>query len=122
MLWAYCAFSQFLLIWSGNLREEITWYLPRTSGAWGIVALALVVFHFFVPFFLLLSRGLKENRKTLLMLVLFLLLMRFVDICWLIKPAFPLSAVNWMDIAATVGLGGLWLALFLWIYDRENKR
>lgn len=122
MLWAYCAFSQFLLIWSGNLREEITWYLPRTAGAWGIIALALVVFHFFVPFFLLLSRDLKENRKALLLLVLFLLLMRFVDICWLIKPAFAPSAVNWMDFAATVGVGGLWLALFLWIYDRENKR
>ncbi|MGI8469299.1 MAG: hypothetical protein ACR2N3_12690 [Pyrinomonadaceae bacterium] len=121
MLWAYCAFSQYLLIWSGNLRDEITWYLPRVAGFWGWVALGLIAFHFFVPFFLLLSRDLKENRKTLLGISLFLLLLRFVDVCWLIKPAFApeIFAVNWMDFAATIGIGGVWLAFFLWLFERQ---
>lgn len=118
MLWAYCSFSQYLLIWSGNLREEITWYLPRATGSWGIVALALIGFHFFVPFFLLLFRDLKQNRNILSALAVFLLLMRLVDVFWLVKPAFPSVgfAINCMDAASVLGIGGIWLAVFLWIY------
>lgn len=124
MLWAYCSFSQYLLIWSGNLREEITWYLPRTAGLWGIVALILIVFHFFVPFFLLLFRDLKQNRKILLALSVFLLLMRLVDVFWLVKPAFAGRgpALNWMDAVAVVGIGGVWIAFFLWIYGGKQDQ
>jgi hypothetical protein len=122
MLWAYCSFSQYLLIWSGNLREEITWYLPRTTGFWGIVALALTGFHFFVPFFLLLFRDLKQSRKILSGLAIFLLLMRLIDVYWFVKPAFPAGGpvFNWMDAASIGGIGGIWLALFLWIYGGKQ--
>src|SRR5205823_2867021 len=61
MLWAYCAFSQYLLIWSGNLRDEITWYLPREAGGWGWIAIALILLHFSLPFLLLLSRQVKQR-------------------------------------------------------------
>jgi uncharacterized membrane protein len=116
MLWAYCAFSQYLLIWSGNLREEITWYLPRKTGGWGWIALALIVFHFFVPFFMLLSRDVKEQRPLLMSVILVVLLLRFVDIYWLVAPAFSPShfTLSWMDFAAPIGIGGLWLAYFTW--------
>ena len=122
MLWAYCSYSQFLLIWSGNLREEITWYIPRIQTSWGWIAIALIVFHFFFPFFLLLSRDLKEKRKTLFGIALVIFILRYVDVFWLVKPAFAPAnlAVSWLDFAATVGIGGVWLACFLWIYSRES--
>ncbi|MGI8811909.1 MAG: hypothetical protein ACR2IH_05200 [Pyrinomonadaceae bacterium] len=121
MLWAYCSYSQFLLIWSGNLREEITWYIPRIQTEWGWIAIALILFHFFLPFFLLLSRDLKQKRKALFAVALVVFVMRFVDVFWLVKPAFsPQSLwISWLDLAATIGLGGVWLACFLWIYERE---
>ena len=122
MLWAYCSFSQYLLIWSGNLPEEITWYLPRTTGFWGIAALVLIGFHFFVPFVLLLFRDLKQSRKILAALAIFLLLMRLVDMFWLVKPAFAGArlAINWMDAASFSGIGGIWSAFFLWIYGGKQ--
>lgn len=121
MLWAYCAYSQDLLIWSGNLREEITWYLPRTAGIWGWMAISLIVFHFFLPFFLLLSRGLKDKGKTLLGIALLIFALRYVDVFWLVKPAFAPEGFNlsWLDFAAPIGLGGVWLAYFLWLFERQ---
>ena len=121
MLWAYCAFSQYLLIWSGNLRDEITWYLPRTAGVWGWIAISLIVAHFFLPFFLLLARDLKQNCKTLLGIALLIFALRYVDVFWLVKPAFAPAgfALSWLDIAAPIGLGGIWLAGFLWLFERQ---
>ena len=87
MLWAYFAFSQFLITWAGNLPEEIVWYLHRTEHGWGIVALALVLFHFAVPFALLLSRDLKKRGTQLAWVAGFLLLMRWLDQLWQIAPA-----------------------------------
>jgi hypothetical protein len=114
MLWAYCAFSQYLLIWSGNLRDEITWYLPRTSGGWRVIAALLIIFHFFIPFFMLLSRDIKESRFIMFAVVALLLVLRFVDLYWLIRPAFsPFKfTVSWMDFVAPIGIGGIWLAYF----------
>jgi hypothetical protein len=114
MLWAYCAFSQYLLIWSGNLGEEIKWYLPRKSGGWGWIALALILFHFFIPFFMLLSRDVKERRPLLLTLIVIVLVLRFVDIYWFVAPAFsPFHfTVSWLDFVIPIGMGGIWLAFF----------
>ena len=114
MLWAYCAFSQYLLIWSGNLGEEIKWYLPRKSGGWGWIALALIVFHFFIPFFLLLSRDVKERRWGLLSVVVVVLALRFVDIYWFVAPAFSpfYFSISWLDFVLPIGMGGVWLAFF----------
>jgi hypothetical protein len=114
MLWAYCAFSQYLLIWSGNLREEIKWYLPRKSGGWGWIALALIIFHFFIPFLLLLSRQVKERSLLLFSVVVIVLALRFVDIYWFVAPAFsPFHfTISWLDFVVPIGMGSLWLAFF----------
>ncbi len=115
MVWAYFSFSQFLIIWAGNLPDEIPWYLERLRGGWQFVGLGLVVGHFALPFALLLSRDLKRNFKLLAGIAVFILFMRMVDMYWLVAPDFRKGAfgVSWMDITAPLGLGGLWLAYFL---------
>jgi hypothetical protein len=115
MVWAYFSFSQFLIIWAGNLPDEIPWYLERLRGGWQYVGLALVIGHFALPFALLLSRDLKRNFKLLASIAVFILLMRFVDIYWLVAPDYRIAefGLSWMDIAAPVGICGLWLAYFL---------
>jgi len=114
MLWAYFAFSQFLIIWSGNLPEETTWYLHRTRGGWGGIALAVIVLHFALPFLLLLSRDFKRNAHKLAILAAFLLVMRLVDLFWMIEPEFSHGHfhLSWMDVAAPLGVGGIWIAAF----------
>ena len=121
MVWAYFSFSQFLIIWAGNLPEEIPWYLVRMKGFFGYVALALVVGHFALPFALLLSRDIKRNYKLLSRVALFILFMRFVDIYWQIAPDFHNreAAFTWTDITAPIGLTGIWLAYFL--YQLEKR-
>jgi hypothetical protein len=116
MLWAYFAFSQFLIIWSGNLPEETTWYLRRLRGGWGWIAIAVIVLHFALPFLLLLSRDLKRNARKLAMLAGFLLFMRLVDLFWMIEPEFNRAHfhLSWMDVVAPLGIGGIWLAMFAW--------
>jgi len=116
MLWAYFAYSQFLIIWSGNLPEEIRWYLPRTRGAWGGIALAVVILHFAVPFLFLLSRRLKRNPNKLVLVAVLILIMRYVDLLWVVAPNFSHEAfhVSWMDLVSPVGFGGVWLATFFW--------
>jgi hypothetical protein len=113
MLWAYFGFSQLLIIWSGNLPEEITFYRSRLYGGWGVVAVIVLVFHFFVPFFLLLSRDVKRNARLLPKIAIWLILMRFVDLFWLTRPEFTANALpNWLDLAAPLAVVGLWLFFF----------
>jgi hypothetical protein len=115
MVWAYFSFSQWLIIWAGNLPEEIPWYIERLKGGWQYVALVLVFGHFALPFALLLSRDLKRNFKLLASIAVFVLAMRVVDVYWLVTPDAskgPLS-VSWVDLAAFAGLGGIWVAYFL---------
>jgi hypothetical protein len=116
MLWAYMAFSQFLIIWSGNLPEEITWYLHRTQGGWQWVGLGLVLFYFALPFLLLLSRGIKQRVQRLAWIAGAILCMHVVELFWLVVPAFQPRgiAVHWLDVAALMGVGGLWIAVFVW--------
>jgi hypothetical protein len=115
MLWAYFSFSQLLIIWSGNAPEEISFYRSRLYGEWGYVSVIILIFHFFVPFFLLLSRDLKRNPSLLPKVALWLIFMRFVDIFWLTRPEFTSSAIpNLWDLAAALGLIGLWLFVFAW--------
>jgi hypothetical protein len=114
MVWAYLAFSQYLLIWSGNLREEIPWYIHRMEGGWQYVALLLLLFSFVVPFLLLLNGDLKTNPKLLVRVALLVLAMRFVELIYLVKPAFSPAhfQLHWLDLATLVGVGGIWLAFF----------
>jgi hypothetical protein len=116
MLWTYFAFSQYLIIWSGNLPEETTWYIARRHGGWGAIALAIVILQFAFPFLALLSRASKRNAEKLAMLAALILVMRVLDVIWLIEPAFYREQfhMSWMDIVAPIGIGGLWLATFAW--------
>jgi len=115
ILWAYMAFSQFLIIWSGNLPEDNTWYVRRLGTGWNSIAVFLLVGHFFVPFILLLFRNRKRYIESLSRVAVLILVMRFVDYFWLIKPAFSPGqwTLHWMDLMAPVGIGGIWIALFV---------
>jgi hypothetical protein len=119
MLWGYVNYSQFLITWSGNVSEETPFYVRRLHGAWQSVAVLLVLFHFALPFALLLSRPLKRNARALASIAVLMLAMQAVDLFWLVGPDLATHGegvapfrVHWMDLAAFLGLGGLWLALF----------
>ncbi len=114
MLWGYTSFSQGLIIWSGNLAEETPWYLVRTETTWQFVLIALAVFHFAVPFFLLLMRRIKRDSSYVVPVALLLLFMRYVDMYWQVIPVFREHlAPAWMDFVAPIALSGLWLAYFM---------
>lgn len=121
MLWTYFSFSQFLIIWSGNLPEEITFYVARTRHGWQWVALGIVVFHFALPFGLLLSRGLKRRPERLATLALAMLVVRWLDLVWQVEPAFSPEAFafHWLYLAAPVAVGGLWVAA--WIAELKKQ-
>jgi len=116
MLWAYFSFSQYLIIWSGNLPEEIAWYLHRLQTGWRFVAIALVIFHFAAPFVLLLSRAIKRAPNAIVKVAIGILLARLIDLFWLIAPEFHRTGivVSWMDLVLPLTLGSLWLAAFIW--------
>jgi len=120
MLWAYFAFSQFLIIWSGNLPEEITWYLHRIYGGWGYLIVTIGILHFAAPFLFLLSRGLKRDPHKLVLVAVLILVMRFVDLLWMLAPAFQHRLWIVMDVAAFIGFGGLWLAFFTWQLGKRS--
>jgi hypothetical protein len=115
MLWAYFSFSQFLIIWAGNLPEEISFYLPRMRGAWGGLFLAIALFHFLLPFLLLLSRDLKRNARRLAVVALLMLIMRWVELVWQVEPAFHdhNAGFYWLYLVAPLAIGGFWFAWFL---------
>jgi hypothetical protein len=117
MLWAYFSFSQFLIIWSANLPEEIPWYLHRFVGGFKWVGAAVLLLHFALPFALLLSRDLKRNARRLAAVAMFVLLMRVVDLIWLVGPELTSGSLStvWMYVAAPIGLGGVWF----WWFTRE---
>src|SRR5947207_11349053 len=106
MLWTYFAFSQYLLIWSGNLPEETAWYVARKHGGWGVIALAIVILQFAFPFLTLLSRAAKKSSDRLATLALFILIMRIVDVIWLIEPAYNAERfhLSWMDVVAPIAM------------------
>ncbi len=116
MLWAYFSFSQFLIIWSANLPEEIPFYLNRSRHGWQFLSLALIICHWAIPFFLLLSKGRKRDPSRLVKVALWVLAMRFVDLYWQTAPMptfHPESLLPRLaDIPAVVGIGGIWLGLF----------
>ena len=118
MLFAYFSFSQWLIIWAGNLPEEIGWFLHRIRGGWGVVALIIILFHFALPFALLLSRERKRDGRRLIGLALLLMFMRLVDIYWYVVPNFAHEQghfyLSLWYIVAPIGVGGLWLAFFFY--------
>ena len=115
MVYAYFSFSQFLIIWAGNIPEEIEWYIEHSHGGWYALSLALIVGHFFLPFFLLLSRDLKRDGRRLAYVAGFIVVMRFLEIFWTLVPLFHPHGftIHWLDVAAPAAIGGLWLWMFL---------
>lgn len=116
LLWAYVSFSQFFIIWSGNLPEEITWYVHRLHGGWGVIAMIIVLFHFAVPFVLLLSRKTKRKAQVLAKVAAAMIVMRLIDLFWIVAPNFHAEkfSIHWMDVLAPIGIGGVWIAAFIW--------
>jgi hypothetical protein len=116
MLWAYFSFSQYLIIWSGNLPVEIAWYMHRLQTGWRFVGISLIVFHFAVPFVLLLSRAVKRDPQMLVKVAVAVIVVRLVDLFWLIAPEFHQSgvSVSWLDVVLPLTLGSIWLGCFVW--------
>ncbi len=120
MLWAYMSFSQYLIIWLGDISEETVWYLRRTQGLWGAVALFLIAFQFFAPFFALLSRQNKRRAEWVLPVAVWIIAMRILELAWLVLPApavigeprFPWWSLPWV-VASVLGIGGIWIAAFI---------
>jgi hypothetical protein len=113
MVWAYFSFSQWLIIWAGNLPTEITFYLRRLSGGWGWVGLFLVLFHFAIPFAILLSRPFKRNIRRLVWLAVWMLFMRWLDLFWIIEPNFSQTfTLTIADFVVSIAIGAIWFWYF----------
>ena len=129
VLWAYLSFSQWLIIWSGNMLSEIRWYLMRLSGGWQYFGTLLIFVHFVFPFALLLSRSLKRHGRRIILVAMLILVMRLVDLFWLTAPQFyqgteaGLNGFHLLDAAmyilCPIALGGIWLS---WFFSRLGKR
>ncbi len=124
MVFAYFAFSQFLIIWSGNLPREIAWYQLRLSDGWQWMALAIVLLMFFVPFLNLLSRDLKRSQQQLARVAALLVVMHLIHTYWAIVPAFDEAGFTWQltNLTALVTVAGGWLAAVLWHTNRLDAR
>src|SRR5947209_2416494 len=128
VLWGYLSFAQWLIIWSGNITEEIRWYLDRVHGHWKVVATALIFLHFVFPFAILLSRSLKRQPRKLVKIALWIMFIRLVDLYWLVQPSFhhagELAPLSWqsvvMNIVNVLAMGGLWLTVFYWQVGKRS--
>jgi hypothetical protein len=114
MFWAYVQASQLIIVWSNNIVETNTWYVARLESGWGWVSAFLLVFHFFVPFLILFSRWVKQKGRALVWVAAWMILMRMVDIYWIIVPAFEREGFPFrlLDVAVLLALGGIWLSFF----------
>lgn len=116
LFWTYVSFGQLLIIYSGNLPHEISWYRHRIAGSWQSIVAAIALFHFFLPFILLLFRATKTRSGILTTIAGALLLIHIVAIYWMVSPSLHQTgpALSWLDFAAPLGVGGLWVGVFLW--------
>ncbi len=121
IFWTYVSFSQFLIIWSGNLPKEISWYLDRSRGGWQWFALALFLLQFLLPFFLLLSRARKRNPATLAGISLGIFFANVLGNFWLVAPSFHPGGIylHWLDVTEWIALGGFWFALFFFFLKQR---
>ncbi|NLG72412.1 MAG: hypothetical protein GX495_10270 [Chloroflexi bacterium] len=123
IFWAYIAYSQFVIIWSGNIPREVLWYLSRVTGGWLVVQLIVIVVQFVLPFLILLPLSTKRSPRILAFLAILILLMRLFETFWTVAPAFHPArfSIDWMDLVAPVALGGLWAAAFVWHLSRTPQ-
>jgi phosphoglycerol transferase MdoB-like AlkP superfamily enzyme len=113
MFWAYVSVSQLIIIWSNNLPETNMWYAIRLNGFWGWISAILLLFHFATPFLILFSRWVKQKVRALVIIACWMLVMRLVDIFWILVPTFEREVpFSLLDVAVVVGIGGIWLAVF----------
>ncbi len=114
MFWTYISFGQLLIIYSGNLPAEIHWYLHRIAGNWKLIVAIIAAFHFFVPFYALLFRGVTRHLRRLTIIAALVFLTGVVDAYWCVEPTFYPTGIHidWLDFAAPIALGGVWFALF----------
>lgn len=132
VLWAYLSFSQWIVIWQGNITEEIRWYLDRAHGHWKIIATGLIFFHFVLPFAIMLSRNLKRQPRKLVFMACWILIIRMVDLFWYVQPNFHdkgvsgevLAPLNWqvllINVVNILAVGGLWLTVFCWQLSKRS--
>ncbi|MCW5881828.1 MAG: hypothetical protein KIS91_12905 [Anaerolineae bacterium] len=120
LIWMYFTFSQFLLMWYANIAEETPWYILRGNGGWQWITLIIIVAGFIVPFVLLLSVDIKRNPRSMAGVALLLVITQFLNMLWLVNPEFSQTLmISWTDLVLTVGIGGLWLAFYLWQLQRR---
>lgn len=114
IFWGYMAFSQYFLIWYGNIPEETIWFLHRWEHGWEYLSLLIVFGHFVVPFFVLFPYSTKRSRPVMLVMTVWILVMHWVDLYWIIMPNLHREAVeySWMDITTMLGIGGV----FVWYF------
>ncbi len=125
IFWTYLSASQLIIIWPANLPQELVWYLDRVSGFWKWITLGLALTMFVIPFLALLSQDRKRNPRRLIKIAIWLLVARAIDVFWIIEPTFRSSgkssllntshgfSIYWTDFAAFLGLGGVWVYVFL---------
>src|SRR5207237_1017362 len=121
VFWAYIGFSQFFLIWYGNIPEETLWFKHRLHGSWTAVSLLLAVGHFGIPFFYLMPRGIKRNPRTLVAGAVRMLVMPLVDVHWMIMPALHAEGASpsLLDVTTLLAVGGAFVAVFGWLLRRH---
>jgi hypothetical protein len=121
IFWAYMAFSQYFLIWYGNIPEETIWFAHRWVGSWKTVSLMLVYGHFVIPFMLLLPKTWKRNYTFLAAIAVWMLVAHWIDIFWLVLPSFHHEGahLSWMDLTLTAGLGCLFIGVFWRIFTSK---
>jgi hypothetical protein len=122
VFWAYIAFSQYMLIWYGNIPEETEWFLKRQTGGWTAISLALLFGHFILPFLLLISRHVKRRPLPLAVIGVYVALMCWVDMYWLVIPEFSPGVARFglLDILVYLGMAGLYSAVFTWRLGRAS--
>jgi hypothetical protein len=122
MLWAYLSFSQYLIIYAGNIKDEIPWYMSRSLGPWAVVAVILIVLHFGLPFLLLLQRNVKRRVERLSLVAGMMLVLSMIDVYWLIVPAYEPSHIYvgplLLDILFLALIGAIWLVVYFWQLKR----
>jgi hypothetical protein len=120
LFWTYVSFGQLLIVYSANLPNEIQWYLHRIAGSWKVIVVIIALLHFFLPFFLLLFRRIKKDPSYLVAIAAMLFFVHLIAVYWLVVPTFHPNGIDisWLDFAAPFGIGGVWLAAFLWLLAR----
>lgn len=122
VFYAYIAFSQFLLIYYGNIPEETVWYLERLNGGYEYLAYFYFIGRFVIPFIVLLPKRAKSNYKIITTISVLILVSHLVELYWIVMPVLHHHGFHfdWITITSFFGLGGIFLGLFFYRF-KQNK-